>query len=180
MNTHSFDIFSPNAIDDARLVFVFFEYATDLLYSVYSPLNVRQPEGRKIYRQVEGYGVKSYHGDGNNALEVHRLAGEAIRYAREGNGPAFLEFYTYRWREHCGPYYDNDLGYRTEAEFQEWRKLCPVDRLKTQLLKDNIFRQSDIDRLTSEYQAEIEEAIAFAKASPFPDESTLMEHVYCP
>jgi pyruvate dehydrogenase E1 component alpha subunit len=149
------------------------------LYSVYSPLNVRQPAGRKIYRQAEGHGVKSYHGDGNNVQEVYRLAGEAIKQAREGGGPAFLEFATYRWREHCGPNYDNNLGYRTEAEFQEWRKRCPLDRLQKKLLKDGILRQADIDRLTKEYQAEIGEAIAYAKASPFPVESTLMEDIYC-
>jgi TPP-dependent pyruvate/acetoin dehydrogenase alpha subunit len=150
------------------------------LYSVYSPLNVRQPEGRRIYEQAEGHGVKSYHGDGNDAIEVYRLAGEAIKRARAGDGPAFLELATYRWREHCGPNYDNDLGYRTEAEFQEWRQRCPVDRLKTQLLEDGILKQSDIDQLTADYQTEMDEAIAFAKESPFPDESTLMEHVYCP
>ena len=150
------------------------------LYSVYSPLNVRQPEGREIYRQAEGHGVKSYHGDGNNAIEVYRLAGEAIRRAREGKGPSFLEFMTYRWREHCGPYYDNNIGYRTEAEFQEWRQRCPVERFQKQLLKDGIISQPEIDRMTKDFGAEIAAAIKFAKESPFPEEGTLMEHVYCP
>ena len=150
------------------------------LYSVYSPLNVRQPEGREIYRQAEGHGVKSYHGDGNNAIEVYRLAGEAIRRAREGKGPSFLEFMTYRWREHCGPNYDNNIGYRTEAEFQEWRQRCPVERFQKQLLKDGIISQPEIDRMTKDFGAEIAAAIKFAKESPFPEEGTLMEHVYCP
>jgi pyruvate dehydrogenase E1 component alpha subunit len=150
------------------------------LYSVYSPLSVRQPEGREIYRQAEGHGVKSYHGDGNDVIEVYKLVGEAVNRAREGKGPAFLEFETYRWREHCGANYDNDLGYRTESEFQEWRWRCPLEKLQGQLLKDSIISQQDIDRLTSTFEAEIENAIAFAKESPFPEESSLMEDVYCP
>jgi pyruvate dehydrogenase E1 component alpha subunit len=150
------------------------------LYSVYSPLSVRQPEGREIYRLAEGYGVKSYHGDGNDVIEVYKLAGQAINSARESKGPAFLEFKTYRWREHCGANYDNDLGYRSESEFQEWRQRCPVEKLEGQLLKEGILSQQDIDRLTSNFRTEMEEAIAFAKESPFPEESCLMEDIYCP
>jgi pyruvate dehydrogenase E1 component alpha subunit len=150
------------------------------LYSVYSPLSVRQPEGRKIYRQAEAHGVKSYHGDGNDVTEVYRLAVQAIKRAREGKGPAFLEFATYRWREHCGPNYDNDLGYRTESEFREWREHCPVERFKKLLLSQGILSQADIDRMTCKLEAEVEEAIVFAKDSPFPAETNLLEHVYCP
>jgi len=150
------------------------------LYSVYSPLSVRQPEGREIFRLAEGHGVKSYHGDGNDVGEVYRLTGQAINQVREGKGPAFLEFETYRWREHCGPFYDNQLGYRTESEFQEWRQRCPVERLQEQLLQEGIISQRDIDLMTGNFEAEMEEAITFAKESPFPTEADLLEHVYCP
>jgi len=150
------------------------------LYSVYSPLSVRQPEGREIYRLAEGHGVKSYQGDGNDVVEVYKLAGQAINSVREGKGPAFLEFKTYRWREHCGANYDNDLGYRTESEFQEWRQRCPLEKLQGQLLKEGILSRQDIDRLTDNFKTEIEEAIAFAKESPFPTEANLLEHIYCP
>ena len=150
------------------------------LYSVYSPLSVRQPEGREIFRQAEGYGVKSYQGDGNNVIEVYQLAGEAVKRVRDGNGPVFLEFKTYRWREHCGPYYDNDLGYRTEGEFQEWQRHCPLDSLKARLLNECIVKPEDIDRMTNDYKTEMEEAIAFARESPFPTKQNLLEHIYCP
>lgn len=150
------------------------------LYSVYSPLSVRQPEGREIFRLAEAYGVTSFHGDGNDVAEVYRLAGQAIKRAREGKGPAFLEFATYRWREHCGPNYDNDLGYRTEGEFQEWRQRCPVARLQKLLLKEGILSQPDIDRMAINFESEMKEAIAFARESPFPTEANLLEHIYCP
>lgn len=149
------------------------------LYSVYSPLSVRQPEGSRIYQRVERYGVKAYHGDGNDVQEVYRLAGEAIAHARAGQGPVFLEFATYRWREHCGPNYDNDIGYRTEEEFREWQQRCPVNRLQTEMTAANILTAQDIDSLTKQYSGEIEEAIKYAKESPFPDPATMLEHVYC-
>ena len=60
------------------------------MYSVYSPLSVRQPAGREIFRLAAGHGVDSYQGDGNNVIEVYQMAEQAIRKARYGNGPTFL------------------------------------------------------------------------------------------
>jgi len=148
------------------------------LYSVYSPLSVRQPEGREVFWLAKGHGVESYQADGNNVMEVYRLAERAVRKARGGEGPTFLEFKTYRWREHCGPHYDNDLGYRSEEEFQEWKRLCPVQTLRERLLKDKILCNQDIEAMVRELEAEIEGAIAFAKESPFPERQLIIEHVY--
>jgi pyruvate dehydrogenase E1 component alpha subunit len=150
------------------------------LYSVYSPLSVRQPEGREIFELAKGHGIESYQGDGNDVIQVYTLAEQAIGKARQGGGPTFLEFKTYRWREHCGPYYDNDLGYRTESEFQEWKQRCPIENLKKNLLRDGILCNQDIEGMVSELEAEIEDAIVFAKGSPFPEEQCLLEHIYAP
>jgi len=150
------------------------------LYSVCSPLSVRQPEGREIFKLAKGHDVESYQGDGNDVIGVYQLAEQAVRKARRGGGPTFLEFKTYRWREHCGPYYDNDLGYRTESEFQEWKRYCPVEMLKKRLLGDGIVCNQDIDSMVSRLKIEIEEAVVFAKESPFPEEQFLLEHIYAP
>lgn len=147
-------------------------------YSVYSPLRVRQPEGRAIVDLAKGHGVEGFQGDGNNVLEVYQMAAQAIQKARHGGGPTFLEFKTYRWREHCGPNYDNYLGYRTDDEFQEWKQRDPVETFKAKLLKESILQQKDVDSMTSELQREIEDAFAFAKASPFPEPDLLLNHVY--
>ena len=58
---------------------------------------------------------------------VYEQTQKAVNHAREGKGPYFLEFETYRWREHCGPHFDNDLGYRSENEYLKWKKRCPVE-----------------------------------------------------
>jgi pyruvate dehydrogenase E1 component alpha subunit len=148
------------------------------LYSVYSHISVRQPKGREIFWLAKGHGIESYQGDGNDVIEVYQLAECAVRKARQGDGPTFLEFKTYRWREHCGPYYDNDLGYRTESEFQEWRRRCPIEGLEKRLLREGVLCNQDIDRKVHELKTEIEDAVVFAKNSPFPEEQALMEHIY--
>lgn len=147
-------------------------------YSVYSPLSVRQPEGREVFWLAKGHGVESYQRDGNDVFEVCRLAEQAIRKARKGGGPTFLEFKTYRWREHCGPNYDNHLGYRTEKEFQEWKQRCPIEKLKVCLLGNNTLCNQDIEQMVKKLEAEIEDAVLFAKRSAFPEEQVLLEHIY--
>ncbi|HIO55582.1 MAG TPA: thiamine pyrophosphate-dependent dehydrogenase E1 component subunit alpha, partial [Candidatus Marinimicrobia bacterium] len=86
------------------------------LYSVYSSMEVRQPRVREVYEVARGHGIESRQGDGNDVDEVYEMTKRAVDKARKGGGPTFLEFKTYRWREHCGPLYDNDIGYRTESE----------------------------------------------------------------
>lgn len=148
------------------------------LYSVYSPIDVRQPQDRDNAAIARGHGVESLTGHGNDVLTTRRLAGYAIQKAREGGGPTFLEFSTYRWREHCGPYYDNDLGYRTEREFQEWKAKDPLRQFEHQLRQDGQIDDAYVARLTAELTAEIDEAVAFAKASPWPGRDLLTAHVY--
>lgn len=150
------------------------------LYSVYSSLSVRQPKGREVYTLAEGHGIISYQGDGNDIFEVFNLAQEAITKIRMGEGPMFLELKTYRWREHCGPNFDNHLGYRTEQEFEEWKKQCPLKRFREHLLDKKLMRDADFDQIDSEIGAEIKRAIQFAKESPFPEEHLLLKHVYAP
>jgi TPP-dependent pyruvate/acetoin dehydrogenase alpha subunit len=150
------------------------------LYSVYSPLKVRQPDGREIFKIAKAHGIASHQADGNDVVKVHRLAQRAVRRARQGDGPSFLEFATYRWREHCGPAYDNDLGYRIEDEFEQWRQRCPIETMKARLIADGTLAADAVDVMRSESRAEIEAAIEFARRSAAPDERLLTQDVYAP
>lgn len=148
------------------------------LYSVYSPLSVRQPNTRDVMHIAEAHGCEGKQFDGNDIRVVYQSASSAVQKARSGGGPTFLEYKTYRWREHCGPNFDNHLGYRTTDEYEEWRRRCPIEKTKKQLLQLGAFsaswqREHD-DRLNSE----IEDAIQFAKNGQFPPQEQLLEHVY--
>jgi len=148
------------------------------LYSVYSPLSVRQPMGRELLDVAKGYGIESHQGDGNNVVEVYEYTEQAVRKAKQGNGPTFLEFKTYRWREHCGPNYDNDLGYRTEEEFLEWKQQDPIRTFEDRLLKNELLSKHNIDAMRKKVEAELDGAIRFAKESPFPQDKLLLEDIY--
>ena len=148
------------------------------LYSVYSPLRVRQPEGRKIHDMVRGIGIAARHGDGNDALQVYRMASDAAGAIRAGAGPQFLEFSTYRWREHCGPSYDNDIGYRSEAEFLEWRAKEPIKRLESSMIAAGQILRPEIEAMDEGIAREAAAAFEFAEVSPFPEATQAWSDLY--
>ncbi len=147
-------------------------------YSVYSPLRVRQPEGRRIHEMARAMGVPGRAGDGNDAVESYLLIAEAARAIRQGGGPRLIELYTYRWREHCGPNYDNDIGYRTEAEFREWKTKDPIRRFEEYLRSRGHLDDSETGSMEQQIQREVEGAFAYAEASPFPEPGDAFTHLF--
>lgn len=147
-------------------------------YSVYSPLNVRQRGENRIIDIARAHGMESHQADGNDLDAVYKLASLAVAKARSGGGPSLLELITYRWREHCGPGYDNDIGYRTEAEFLSWKERDPVAAYERKLIARGFATQQELDGVTNELKQEAEEAIAYAKQSPWPSLDTLASQVY--
>lgn len=133
-------------------------------YSVYSPLDVRQSSKRNRLAIAQAHGLLSFGGNGNDVEEVYQLSASAVRSIRKGSGPVFLEFDTYRHREHCGPNYDNDIGYRTEEEFLAWEKKCPLKIQSNRIAIAN----DDLQQLKLSIYDEIREAFEYAEKSPFP------------
>jgi TPP-dependent pyruvate/acetoin dehydrogenase alpha subunit len=107
---------------------------------------------------------------------VYEAAAEAVRRARAGEGPTLLECRTYRTRAHSEGM--RDTGYRTAEEVAEWKKRDPIKLLADRILREHADAQADMDRIDAELKATVEEAASFALASPLPDASTVMDHVY--
>lgn len=138
------------------------------LYSVYSPLSVRQPSNRKIYKMVQGMGIKSIIADGNNVEDVYKSVSKAKAEILKNKQPMFIEMPTYRWREHCGPNFDNHIGYRDEKEFLKWQKKDPIKIFTNKLLRSKKVSQLQLNKIYLSVENEIDEAFNFAKNSPFP------------
>jgi pyruvate dehydrogenase E1 component alpha subunit len=148
------------------------------LYSVYSPLSVRQPEGRPIHALAAAHGMRATAGDGNDVRATAALAGAAVARIRAGGGPEFIELATYRWREHCGPNFDNDIGYRTEAEYEHWRAHDPVSRFAAILRAEGMLDDAAEQALHEGIAAEVRTAFAAAEAAPFPAPEEAAMHLY--
>lgn len=147
------------------------------LFSVYTRLDDRQPD-RPFSKLAEAHGIGALRVDGNDVDAVATAAAELTRAARTGAGPGFLQVDTYRWLEHCGPNYDNDIGYRTEAEYQVWRARCPVDTYAKRLRDSRALTDEFEAACRARIRSEIEAAFDFAEKSPFPDPRSASEGVY--
>ena len=147
------------------------------LYSVYTRLDARQPN-RPLTALAEAHGVPSEQVDGNDVALVRAATARAVDRARGGGGPTFLLLDTYRWREHCGPNYDNHIGYRTEAEFEEWRTLDPLERTWASLRNLGLTDDDWRAEVTKELEREIDDAFDFAKSAPLPDPASAAVSVY--
>ena len=148
------------------------------LYSVYSPLSVRQPHARSIAKMVESMGVKVAAADGTDINTCSNTMRDAVEYVRDGNGPCFVEFSTYRWREHCGPNLDNDIGYRTPDEFLASQAKDPLNCLEAQLSQAGEELSSLINQIKLETEQEITNAFDFAESSAFPEQIEAYSGVY--
>jgi TPP-dependent pyruvate/acetoin dehydrogenase alpha subunit len=137
-------------------------------YSTHTRLEVRQPAGISIHARAAGYGMPARLVDGNDVFAVYEAAREAVAACRGGAGPAFLECTTYRWREHVGPLWDHDKGYRTKAEVDAWIARCPIQRATARLIGEGACTAAEVEAMTRASQAEVDRAVAAAKAAPFP------------
>ena len=147
------------------------------LYSVYTHIRERQPQ-RPLTAYAKAHGMPSMRVDGNDVLVVREAAQEMVERARQNEGPSLIVADTYRWREHCGPNYDNDLGYRTMSEFKDWEHLCPVKKLREHLVDLDFLSDKIAARVTEAIETEINEAFDSARKAPFPSPESAGLRVY--
>jgi len=96
---------------------------------------------------------------------------QAVDRARAGEGPTLVEALTYRWRGHSK---SDRQAYRTREEVKEWQKKDPIKRFA----KQAGLSEEALEQLQQEAKARIDQAVAFAEASPEPDVNTILEGVY--
>jgi pyruvate dehydrogenase E1 component alpha subunit len=130
-------------------------------YSGYTHIRERQPK-RGISSIAEAHGIASYVGDGNDVLDVSTIAQYAVKQARERVSPQFIEFETHRWREHCGPYFDDDLGYREGGELEYWLERCPIKNALQQLRGNGSLSTNANRKIEAAIQLEIDAAFDYA------------------
>ncbi len=125
----------------------------------------------RLSQRACAYGIPGVSIDGNDLFSVYEAVKEAAERARAGEGPTLIEALTYRWRGHSK---SDRQAYRTREEVKEWQKRDPIRRFAKKLgLSDE-----ELEALRQEAKDRIEQAVAFAEASPEPDVATIMEGVY--
>ncbi|MDZ4254063.1 MAG: thiamine pyrophosphate-dependent dehydrogenase E1 component subunit alpha [Sulfuritalea sp.] len=146
-------------------------------FSVYTKRLERQPS-RPIHRVAEAHGLDACVGNGNDVDQVLALTRDAIDRARRGAGPQFIELSTYRWREHCGPDFDDALQYRSAEEIEAGVEDCPIARYSARLTSMDPLFQGAIARYETDLAREIDAAFEFALASSKPTSADAVKKVH--
>lgn len=131
--------------------------------------------GGDLAKRASGFGLPAFNIDGQNVLEVREYVSEARERALRGEGPTFINALTYRYNGH-------NVGekgqYRTQEEISLWRTTKdPIDLFTDVIISNNLATQAEVDQIRASVRTEIEEAVAFADASPEPDISTITQGV---
>jgi TPP-dependent pyruvate/acetoin dehydrogenase alpha subunit len=131
----------------------------------------------RIEDRARAFGLAGATVDGNDVLAVYGAVRGAAERARSGGGPTLLVAQTYRIEGHT---VGDPLTYRPKGEVDAWKSAerDPISRFGQVLAGEVGFAQQELEALQQQAQAEIDEAIAFALASPEPEISALWEDLY--
>ena len=91
--------------------------------------------------------------DGMDPVAVAKGLDKAIKHARAGKGPSFLEMKTYRYRGHS---MSDAQKYRTKKEVEEYRKIDPITQVKEIILITNTQQKNSWMRLTLKLRQQLQ------------------------
>lgn len=131
----------------------------------------------EIASRAASYGMPGESVDGQDVWAVRGAAARAIERARDGNGPTLIESKTYRYVGHHEG--DPVVGtYRTAEELDAWKRRDPLILMREFLESKLHATPAELEEISKEVTATVEEAVTFARESPWPDPSTVTRHVF--
>lgn len=140
--------------------------------AIHNPIE-RRWAAQDICKRIETYGIKTTRIDSGDIEEIYTKAKTAVETVRNGNGPLFMEIFTYRYREHVGPTQDLNEQYRNKNEYEYWLERDPITNLEKKL------PASTVKRIRDEVEKEIQESVDFAENATFPNtHAELYTNVY--
>jgi pyruvate dehydrogenase E1 component alpha subunit len=143
-------------------------------YAYSTPLSA-QMACANVADRGPAYNIPAEIVDGNDVLAVHEATQRARAHARSGKGPYLLECKTFRMTGHSA---HDAAHYVPQGLFDEWGKMDPITRLEARMLAEGWSDQEALDSARAAVHREVDEAVAWAEQSPFPDAATLEEDVY--
>jgi acetoin:2,6-dichlorophenolindophenol oxidoreductase subunit alpha len=128
-----------------------------------------------IAERAKGYNIPGIVVDGNDVFAVYKAVQTAAERARKGDGPSLIECKTYR---HRGHYEGDPQVYKSSEEIESWKKRDPIIRLRSEIIESGLAPASEVDAIEAGVKAEIEQAVEFAKQSPYPAPDQVATDIY--
>ena len=158
------------AIWDAPVIF----FCENNLYSEMTPIRA-MVKLQQLSERAAGYGIPGVVVDGYDVLAVYETTQEAVKRARIGGGPTFIEAMTYRLFGHM---VGDSEPYRTREEVAQWRARDPLVTFPQQLMEKFGVFPDEIEAVKAEVEKEMEEIVEFALNSPWPAVDEVAQDVF--
>lgn len=129
----------------------------------------------EIWKLGLGYDMPCEPVDGMDPEAVAKTLDKAIKRARSGGGPSFLELKTYRYRGHS---MSDAQHYRTKEEVEQYKKIDPITKVKEILLSKKYATQNEIDAIDLGVKERVAACEKFAEESPYPEKQVMYDAVY--
>ncbi|HEX9183035.1 MAG TPA: pyruvate dehydrogenase (acetyl-transferring) E1 component subunit alpha [Burkholderiales bacterium] len=127
--------------------------------------------------KAAAFGMATLKADGMDVVSVLDAARQACERVREGGGPVFVEFRTYRFRAHS--MFDPEL-YRDKREVEAWKTRGPIHTFTARLKLQGYLTEEQFLAMDRAALAEVDEAVAFAEAGTWEPVEELTRHVTAP
>jgi len=129
-----------------------------------------------LYQRARGFGFPGLRVDGNDVLACYAVTKKAMQAAREGQGPTFIEAFTYRMGAHTTT--DDPTRYRLASELEMWKLKDPIERVRAYLVRTGQAEPeffADVEAEASKVGADVREA---CRTMPDPPVLSIFDQVY--
>ena len=134
--------------------------------------------GGRIVDRAQGFGMPGVRvEDGQDVLAVYDAVSAAVERARRGEGPTLIEVMTYRYREHAEGL-RLAVDYRDAAEREHWLSRDPIKLFRKVLIDRGIADEVAMVAMEADIAREVDDAVAFSDASPYPELKAAFEDLY--
>ena len=129
-----------------------------------------------LYQRALGFGFPGVRVDGNDVLATYAVSTAALQRAREGQGPTFVEAYTYRMGAHTTT--DDPTRYRLSEDLEHWKLKDPIQRVKVYLTRNGVVDQDFFDEIEAEAEKLGEHLREGCRSLPEPNILDIFDYVY--
>jgi TPP-dependent pyruvate/acetoin dehydrogenase alpha subunit len=161
-------------------------------YQVYTHVSLEDANhiaGDPLSQKAKAFSIPGVTVDGNDVLKVYEEVGKAAERARAGRGPSLIESKFYRFSAHGNaitvppvptqfPEHEAIETYGKKDEYAAAKAKDPILQFRTKLMGNGVLSEAENKRIAETVRAEMEEAVKFALASPFPAPEEAVKYVY--
>ncbi|MGH8791485.1 MAG: pyruvate dehydrogenase (acetyl-transferring) E1 component subunit alpha [Stackebrandtia sp.] len=158
------------SVYDAPVVF----FCQNNQYAISEPV-IRQAKA-PLYKRADGFGFPGVRVDGNDVLASYAVTKHAMDNARHGNGPSFIEAFTYRMGAHTTT--DDPTRYRDSGEVEEWKAKDPVARMRAFLSGEKIADEDFLNSVDDEAEKHALSLRERVISMPNPEPTSIFDNVY--